>query len=438
MAIYHLSIKPIQRSAGRSATAAAAYRAGCKVVDERTGEIHDYTRKGGVLSTRLILPDGGTADRSAFWNKVEAHHKHPRAVTAREIVLALPKELTAAQRRELAEQYGRDLADRYGIAVDVCLHGPDEDNDNWHAHVLMSACACSPTGELGTKVTALDPISSTMRKTDRVTAAEVERPRWESLANAALERAGHDARIDHRSHATRGLDDAPTVHVGRGLGFKGRAHKNKRIAWYNTEIREALAERALLVAEEKIAAATAKAKADAEQLATPPRPTAELQNRLDLVERNLVQLGAKTSGLLVSSVGAVPAAQQAAAKARLAAETKAASRAAAAAATARQLADAVPKWRPLKRRKLTLAAALSAKVASTAKERLEVTVAAVRASTTEALAALKNGYAAEHRSLTSECTTIRAELHRRRNMVGSRRRPESLAPVDQDSARPTG
>ena len=216
MAIYHFSMKPISRSAGRSATAAAAYRAACKVLDERTGEIHDYTRKGGVLSAQLILPGGGTADRAAFWSRVEVHHKHPKAVTAREIVLALPRELTAEQRRDLAEQYGRDLADRYSVAVDVCIHAPDasEGEDNAHAHILMTACSCTPQGVLGKKVEALDPIAAMMKKTHRVTAVEVERPLWEALANAALERAGQAARIDHRTLAAQGIDRAPTTHDG--------------------------------------------------------------------------------------------------------------------------------------------------------------------------------------------------------------------------------
>lgn len=215
MAIYHFSMQPISRSAGRSATAAAAYRAACKVIDERTGEIHDYTRKGGVLSARLILPAGGTDERAAFWSRVEVHHKHPRAVTAREIVLALPRELSAEQRRELAEQYGRDLADRYGVAVDVCIHAPDasEGEENPHAHILMTACSCTPQGVLGKKVEALDPISSARAKR-KENAVEAERPLWEALANAALERAGQAARIDHRTLEAQGIARAPTKHDG--------------------------------------------------------------------------------------------------------------------------------------------------------------------------------------------------------------------------------
>ena len=124
MAIYHLSAKPISRAQGRSATGAAAYRAGVEITDERTGLVHDYTRKGGVLHSELILPGGGTADRAEFWNGIEAHHKRGDAVLVREVEISLPTELTAEQRQALAVGYARELADRYGVAADVALHAP--------------------------------------------------------------------------------------------------------------------------------------------------------------------------------------------------------------------------------------------------------------------------------------------------------------------------
>ena len=74
MAIYHLSIKTISRAAGRSATAAAAYRTGERITDERTGDRHDYRARRGVESTRLILPDSApdwAHDRAALWNAAE-------------------------------------------------------------------------------------------------------------------------------------------------------------------------------------------------------------------------------------------------------------------------------------------------------------------------------------------------------------------------------
>ncbi|MCW5617109.1 MAG: MobA/MobL family protein, partial [Rhodocyclaceae bacterium] len=180
MAIYHLSAKPISRGAGRSATGAAAYRAGDYIHDERTGLEFDYTHKTGVLHAELILPGGGSADRAEFWNALELHHKRQDAVLAREVEIALPAELAPEQRQALAVDFARELADRYGVAADVALHAPrplsdaelernphqyyeidpelGRHNGNWHAHILLSACHVTPQGELGRKAVELDPI----------------------------------------------------------------------------------------------------------------------------------------------------------------------------------------------------------------------------------------------------------------------------------------
>src|SRR5476649_2873948 len=143
MAIYHLSVKAVSRSAGRSATAAAAYRAGCEIVDQRTGEIHDYTRKGGVKSADIILPDGApewATDRAALWNAAEAAERRKDACVAREFEVALPDELSPAERRRLAVDFAKEMANREGCAVDVAIHAPGKEGDsrNHHAHILRS------------------------------------------------------------------------------------------------------------------------------------------------------------------------------------------------------------------------------------------------------------------------------------------------------------
>ncbi|UBU64143.1 MobA/MobL family protein (plasmid) [Acidithiobacillus ferrooxidans] len=250
MAIYHLSAKPISRGAGRSATGAAAYRAGVEITDERTGLVHDYTRKGGVLHSELILPGGGTADRAEFWNGVEAHHKRGDAVLVREVEISLPTELTAEQRKSLAVGYARALADRYGVAADVALHAPrtvtDRElekrpdqyhetdpktgrrhNGNWHAHILLSACHVQPDGTLGKKAVELDPIHCQRAKIENL--VDRERVCWGELANAALEHHGHAARIDHRSHAKRGIEAEPTRHLGpAAAGIERRTGEESR------------------------------------------------------------------------------------------------------------------------------------------------------------------------------------------------------------------
>lgn len=245
MAIYHLSMGEIGRSAGRSSTAAAAYRAGERIIDERTGEEHDYRRKRGIAreDNALFLPGGERVEnRAAFWNKVETHHTREKAIVAREIEVSLPHELTPDQRRELAHAYGRELADRYGVAADVCIHapGPTGDNRNHHAHILLTACACDESGKLGKKVEQLDPIHQARRKLD--TAADTERPRWAQLANEHLEKAGHDARIDHRSNADRGIMDPAGEHMGptaTGIERKGqRSRRGEEIANRQAEHQE--------------------------------------------------------------------------------------------------------------------------------------------------------------------------------------------------------
>jgi hypothetical protein len=206
--------------------------------------VHDYTRKGGVLHSELILPGGGTADRAEFWNGIEAHHKRGDAVLVREVEISLPTELTPEQRQALAVGYARELADRYGVAADVALHAPrtvtDREleknpdqyhetdpktgrrhNGNWHAHIMLSACHVQPDGTLGKKAVELDPIHCQRAKIENM--ADRERARWGELANAALERHGHEARIDHRSHAERGIEAEPSQHLGpQAHGYERR------------------------------------------------------------------------------------------------------------------------------------------------------------------------------------------------------------------------
>jgi len=122
MPIYHLSVKTISRSSGRSATASAAYRAADVITDNRTGEHHDYSRKGGVVSAVLFLPKNSpdwATDRAALWNAAEASEKRKNSTVAREFEIALPSELSAASRQALAYRFAHELVKRHGCAADV-------------------------------------------------------------------------------------------------------------------------------------------------------------------------------------------------------------------------------------------------------------------------------------------------------------------------------
>jgi hypothetical protein len=225
VAIYHLSVKTISRSAGRSATAAAAYRAGVKIADERTGDVHDYTRKGGVESAELVLPAGApewATDRAALWNAAEQSETRKNSTVAREFEVALPAELSPAERRGLAVAFGQELAERHGCAVDVAIHAPGKegDNRNHHAHILCTTRRLTPEG-FGAKTRELDD-----QKTGEVTRW---RGRWAELANEALERAGSTERVDHRSLKAQGIERDPLPHLGpAAAGFERRTGEASR------------------------------------------------------------------------------------------------------------------------------------------------------------------------------------------------------------------
>lgn len=233
MAIFHLNLKTIGRSDGRSATAAAAYRAGERIADERTGLVFDFTRKRGVDGAEILTPDGNTIDRAALWNAVEFTEKRKDAQSAREIEIALPRELTPEQMRALARAFAQEQFVDKGMIADIAYHNLTGTNP--HAHILLTLREYGPDG-FGKKNRDWN---------DRALCTEW-RERWAEHTNAALERAGHAARIDPRTlveqaadAAERGkhaeaaaLDRIPTIHERNSR--TARAH-NARVRVINAE-----------------------------------------------------------------------------------------------------------------------------------------------------------------------------------------------------------
>jgi ATP-dependent exoDNAse (exonuclease V) alpha subunit len=122
---YHLSLKIISRAKGRSAVAAAAYRAGEKIKNERDGITHNYTNKGGVLHTEILLPDHVPreyADRAVLWNAVEKIERYKTAQLSREVEFSLPRELTMEQNILLAHKFVKGTFVEQGMCADVCVH----------------------------------------------------------------------------------------------------------------------------------------------------------------------------------------------------------------------------------------------------------------------------------------------------------------------------
>ena len=221
MAIYHLSMKPVSRSGGRSAVAAIAYRSASRIENQRDGLTHDFTHKQGVAHAEIVLPNGVVAewakDRSALWNAAEGAETRKDARVAREFEIALPHELDAGQRLALTRAFAQGLADRYGAAVDFAVHTPHPDSDvrNHHAHVMMTTRTIGPDG-LGGK-TDLELANKELLPRNLPTSQMQLRDLrqfFEHLANEHLALAGLDIRIDHRSHQERGLEIEPTGHIG--------------------------------------------------------------------------------------------------------------------------------------------------------------------------------------------------------------------------------
>lgn len=196
--------------------AAAAYRAGVTLTDERAGRVHRYEARHGVIDTFLLLPAGAPASftsREVLWNAAEAAENRKNSCVAREVILALPHELSDDGRASLARDMALWLIERYGVAVDVAIHAPvakdGHDHRNHHAHLLFTTRALTPDG-FAAKTRILD---------DKVTGkqeTETLRLVWESLANDALARAGFaDIRIDRRSLAEQGVERIPQTHTGR-------------------------------------------------------------------------------------------------------------------------------------------------------------------------------------------------------------------------------
>ena len=194
-AIMHMSVSTISRATGRSAVAAAAYRAGTRLRDARTGIEHDYGRKRGIVETFIAAPDGCAwiTDRQALWDAAEATESRKNSVVAREWLVALPDALDAPQRAELARALAVELVTRFGVAVDVAIHAPSKQGDgrNHHAHLLTTTRTAGPHG-LGDKTRILDAAKTGGEEIYAM------RAWWAGTVNDALAAAQSSARVDHR------------------------------------------------------------------------------------------------------------------------------------------------------------------------------------------------------------------------------------------------
>ncbi len=231
MAIYHLSATPVQRSKGQSAVAGAAYRAGEKLYEVRTDLVHDYRRKRSIVQSEILAPDNAPQwvyNREELWNCAEAAERQYNGQPAREIRLGLPAELTDGQRAALVFSYARDMFVSSGMVADISIHRPDRHGDqrNHHAHILLTMRELDGDQFARTK----------QRDWNRTETLEHWREQWEIYQNRALEDAGSDARVDHRTLEAQGIDREPTHHLGKEASAMEREGKHSRIGDENREV----------------------------------------------------------------------------------------------------------------------------------------------------------------------------------------------------------
>ena len=204
LSIYHLHAQLIRRSQGRSAVASAAYRSAERLYDARLGRTHSYVSKEGVVYCDVLVPEGAAAwarDRGTLWNAVEASETRRDAQVAREVRVALPVELSVDAQVALIRTFVSEHFTCRGMVADVAIH---HDNlANPHAHIGLTLRSLTESG-FGPKARAWNSRAVLMDW----------RAGWEHACNRTLARAGHEARVDHRSHADRGLRLEPTCKVG--------------------------------------------------------------------------------------------------------------------------------------------------------------------------------------------------------------------------------
>ncbi|MEL6491425.1 MAG: MobQ family relaxase [Cyanobacteria bacterium J06621_3] len=268
MAIYSFRMQVIGRSAGRSATAAAAYRSGEEIKDERTGQSHDYTGKSDIYDNEILKPENAPeryADRQTLWNEVEQREKRKDSQLCNEVMVALPAELTHEQKQQLTREYVQGEFVEQGMIADIGYH--DFDSHNPHAHIMLTMRSVNEEG-FGKK----------KREWNRRDAVKDYRAHWADYANRALERAGHDVRIDHRSLKEQGIEREPQIHLGAQVmemeakGIQTRVgDESRRISKVNRDIARRQKAR------DKVQADIKDEQRD-EQLRSQPQPTPEQQS----------------------------------------------------------------------------------------------------------------------------------------------------------------
>ena len=293
MALFHFHVTQVKRSAGQSVIASAAYRAGEKLYSEYYGEASDYTRKGGVVCTGILLPPQAPAeyqDRAALWNAVEKAERGKKAQLAYSFDIALQNEFSLEENIALARQFVSEQLVGRGMIADFAVHQPDKEDGgvpNPHFHILCPIRPIEESGKWGCKQRRryrLDgdgnriigedgkALFDAIPTTDwgKPETLEHWREAWAAMVNAKFEEKGLPCRIDHRSYERQGLDLLPTVHEGVAVRQMEASGIVTDKGDWNRWVKKANS--ILLDIRKKIAALTGWMKEIAEELSKPQAP----------------------------------------------------------------------------------------------------------------------------------------------------------------------
>jgi hypothetical protein len=248
IAIYHLHLQIISRGGGKSAVSAAAYRSGSRLHSEYDGGDHDYTRKGGIVHSEILLPTNAPAeyaDRNTLWNAVEKVERYKNAQLAREVEIALPVELSLEQQISLVRKYVQTQFTDCGMIADYSIHEPSKKTPNPHAHIMLTMRPLNEDKSWGAKLRTEGKRTVYTTDWNDQGSAEIWRAAWADAVNETLSQYGHAERIDHRSYERQGVEQIPTVHLGvsvtqmerRGIVTE-RGDLNREIMFTNSQIKQ--------------------------------------------------------------------------------------------------------------------------------------------------------------------------------------------------------
>lgn len=235
--LYHASLTIIKRSEGQSTLATLAYDMRTRLSDERTGQVHRYTR-GSETEVPAHIFGIEDMDARGLWQAVEFAEKRKDSQLAYRLIVAGQTELSSSQNRELFHDIFHELAEWLGCAGTWVLH---EKEGNPHAHGMLTMRKVAvESGKLNfsEKLKALNPFATKCRD-------GIERLRTiiADTINKHLAKAKSPARVDHRSYRRQGVNRIPQIHEGpivskcRALGLIiGPAQVNEEIRAMNERL----------------------------------------------------------------------------------------------------------------------------------------------------------------------------------------------------------